>query len=64
MRARPPWSEDSEFDWDAHNARVAASRQAAHRAAHRTSGTDWLAWGVVVALTFCPVLGYLLATLW
>lgn len=49
---------DSDFDWDALTARLP------RRAERPPSEMNRLAWVVLLLLTFCPPLGYVLATLW
>ncbi len=59
----PPASrfpDDSGFDWD--QLEPPSGRDAQQPAPPRT-GTDRLAWTVVVLLTLCPALGFLLAWL-
>jgi hypothetical protein len=55
------YSDDSGFDWD----RLEPPRGAGHEPAPRRAGSSTvrLAWTVVVLLTLCPALGFLLAWL-
>lgn len=57
--AADPGFQDSEFDWDALNARSPAERPQ-----RGLTGMDHLAWAVLVLLTFCPPLAFAIAFLW
>lgn len=49
--------EDSEFDWD-------SLRLPLPKAEKPQSETTRLAWVVLILLAFCPLVGFLLASLW
>jgi hypothetical protein len=51
---------DSEFDWDALDARG----EPAEPSQRGITGMDLLAWVVLVLLTFCPLLAFTITFLW
>ena len=51
--------DDGEFDWESFGPRGTAPVQP-----QPTPGMNRLAWSGLVLLTFCPPLGFALATLW